>query len=165
MQMAYWHLEYQFRISGYVHTIYTEQLFVPLRKAIRYSMSSNDTELKQAIYTHRTTNIEHRTLLRRQSLVKSSPLDIYFRLSGFQSSLCLFIHFLDGPNECTHCTKVWYKNLIRYVTLHFRDQRAQLRSVTEIAPKLRLLCVNRSPIQYDFLWRRKSYSVQCEQNL
>ena len=46
---------------------------------------------------------------------------------------------------------------VRYVTLHFPDRRgaarlsaAQLFSVTEIAPKLPLICVNRSPIRYDF---------------
>ena len=37
---------------------------------------------------------------------------------------------------------------IRYVTLHFRDWRAQVQSVTEIAPKSLILCLNRIPIQY-----------------
>ena len=40
---------------------------------------------------------------------------------------------------------------ISYVTLHFRDRRAQLRLLTEIvSPKLWFLCVNRSPIRYGF---------------
>ena len=33
---------------------------------------------------------------------------IYFRLTGFQASL-LLIYFRDGPNGCSHCTKVWCK--------------------------------------------------------
>ena len=33
---------------------------------------------------------------------------IYFRLTGFQASL-LLTYFRDGPNGCSHCTKVWRK--------------------------------------------------------
>ena len=40
---------------------------------------------------------------------------------------------------------------IQYVTLHLWDRRgaAQLRSITEIAPKSPFLCVNRGPIRYE----------------
>ena len=33
---------------------------------------------------------------------------IYFHLTGIQASL-LLIYFPDGPNGCSHCTKVWRK--------------------------------------------------------
>ena len=39
---------------------------------------------------------------------QSSLLNIYFRLSGFQSSL-LLIHFCYGPNTCVHYTQEWYR--------------------------------------------------------
>ena len=42
---------------------------------------------------------------------------------------------------------------------------AQFRTVTEIAPKSPLLCVNWNPIQYGFRAWRKSYPVQCERDL
>lgn len=37
---------------------------------------------------------------------QSTLLNIYFRLSWFQSS-CLLIHFRQGPNTCLHYTNVW----------------------------------------------------------
>ena len=52
---------------------------------------------------------------------------------------------------------VWTR--IPYVTLQFRDNAGQLRSVTEIAPKSPLLCVNISPsVRYGF--RSGANSVQ-----
>ena len=36
---------------------------------------------------------------------------IYFHLTGFQASL-LLIYFPDGPNGCSHCTKVWRKTYL-----------------------------------------------------
>ena len=40
---------------------------------------------------------------------QSSFLNVYFRLSGFQSSL-LPICYRDGPNGCLHCTKVHHES-------------------------------------------------------
>ena len=58
----------------------------------------------------------HRTLCRSGRLtervwctkIQSSLLNIYFRLSGFQSSP-LVIDFRYGPNRHSHCTKVWHQ--------------------------------------------------------
>ena len=58
----------------------------------------------------------HRTLCRSGRLtervwctkIQSSLLNIYFRLSGFQSSP-LIIDFRYGPNRHSHCTKVWHQ--------------------------------------------------------
>ena len=36
------------------------------------------------------------------------------------------------------------------MTLQFRDNAGQLRTVTEMAPKSPFLCVNRSPLRYGF---------------
>ena len=38
----------------------------------------------------------------------SSLLNIYFRLSGYQTAF-LLIYFRDGPKKCSHCTKVSHK--------------------------------------------------------
>ena len=62
-----------------------------------------------------TSNIVPAKLAERVWCTKfqSSLLDIYFRLSGFQPSI-LLIYFCDGPNRCSHSTKVslwhpiWY---------------------------------------------------------
>ena len=119
------------------------------RKAIRYSMNSSGPEHKS--FT-RTSNITSARLAERDWCIKiqSSLLQIYFRLSGFQSSI-LLIYFREGSIRCSHCTKVRQKKTIRYVTRLFRDLRdAASLAVTEITLLQPFLCVNRSPVQYDF---------------
>ena len=87
---------------------------------------------------------------------QSSVLNIYFRLSGFQVSLIL-IYFGDGPNRCSHYTKVWYTwNPSTMWRATFEIGLTQFRSVTEIASPQPFLSVNGSPICYDF----REYSVR-----
>ena len=59
---------------------------------------------------HHTSNIVPERLTKRVWSIKFqySPLNIYFRPSGFQASF-LFIYFRDGPNKCSDCTKVCHK--------------------------------------------------------
>ena len=38
-----------------------------------------------------------------------SLMNIYFRLSGLQASILLLLYCRNGPNICSHCTKVWHK--------------------------------------------------------
>ena len=82
---------------------------MPVQRAIWYSMTSNRTELEQVVQSH-TSNIPPERLAERVWCIKSqsSLLNIYFRLSGFQSSL-LLIHFCYGPNTCLHYTQEWYR--------------------------------------------------------
>ena len=83
---------------------------------------------------------------------QTSLLNIYFRLSGFQSSL-LFIHFRYGPNITSlHCTdqSEATKNLSDMWLSTLEISAAQLCSVTEIAPNSPFLCVYRSPNRYGF---------------
>ena len=79
---------------------------------------------------------------------QSSLLNIYFRLSGFQSSLRL-IHFRYGSNASSHCHEKWQK-FIRYVTFFFqnwcRAASFRYRNRAEICS----LCVNNSPSRYSF---------------
>ena len=65
--------------------------------------------------------------------------NIYFHLSGFQSSL-LFIHFHYGPaNTHWRCAIVWHR-------CYCDAPLSRLCSITEIVPKSPFLCVNRSAL-------------------
>ena len=78
---------------------------------------------------------------------QSSPLNIYFRFSGFQS-LLLLIHFRYGPNTCSHCTKVWHRTSpICDAQVSRAAQRSFALNSAEITVPI---CMNRSPIQYGF---------------
>jgi len=57
--------------------------------------------------------------------VLTPETNIYLRLSGFQSSL-LLIYFRDGPNTCSHCTKVWHKTYPIFDALSFKIGAGQL---------------------------------------
>ena len=52
---------------------------------------------------------------------RASLLNVYFRLTGFQSSL-LLICIRYGLISCSHCDEEWQKT-IQYVKIHFQDQR------------------------------------------
>ena len=83
---------------------------MPEQRVIRYhGMNGNRTELEQVVQSH-TSNITPERLTERVWCTKSqsSLLNIYFRLSGFQSSL-LLIYFCYGPNTCLHYTQEWYR--------------------------------------------------------
>ena len=67
----------------------------------------------------------------------------------FRSSLLLF-YFLNRPNRCSHCTKVWHKTYRIYGAPLSRSAR---RSFAHPSQKSRLhnlylVCVNRSPTRY-----------------
>ena len=51
----------------------------------------------------------------------------------------------------------------RYVTLHFRDQRGAASLRHRHRAEITSLCVNRSPIRYDF-WTSKK-AIQCSANI
>ena len=51
---------------------------------------------------------------------------------------------------------------IRYKTLQFRVDAARLLFVTEIAPKSPSLCVNISPIRYDFSFWHSDFELQAK---
>ena len=51
----------------------------------------------------------------------------------------------------------------RYVTLHFRDQRGAASLRHRHRAEITSLCVNRSPIRYDFCTSEKA--IQCSANI
>ena len=64
----------------------------------------------------------------------SSILNVYFRLSGFQSSL-LPICYRDDPNECLHCTKIHYERYptsfaLIFLMLSSQNMRMELSQYT-----------------------------------
>ena len=73
-------------LATWVKTFYTGWLFVPTRKAIRYSMNNNGIKLEQVVHTHRAGAVG-----REGS--QSSLLNINFRLGRFQSSVLLIKKF------------------------------------------------------------------------
>ena len=75
-----------------------------------------------------TSNIVPAKLAERVWCTKfqSSLLDIYFRLSGFQPSI-LLIYFCDGPNRCSHCTKIWQKTYSRSARRRFAPSQKSHR--------------------------------------
>ena len=113
--------------------------------------------------THRTSNIVPGQLAERVWVTKSqsSLLNIYFRLSGFHSSL-LLVHFRYGPNTylfTLHQSVAQDESQ----SASFEIGAAQLRSVTEIAPKSPFLCVNRSPFRYGF--RGDAKAIRYSKNI
>ena len=79
---------------------------------------------------------------------QSSLLNIYFRFSGFQSSL-LLIHFRCGSNASSHCHKKWQK-FIRYVTFFFQNWRRAASFRYRNRAEICSLCVNNSTSRYSF---------------
>ena len=101
IEKLYFNSNCRFRLCSH----YTGELFLSPRKAILYSMNNNDAGRHKSF-----THIEYRASRggwpRRFDALnsKSSLLNIYFLLSGFQASLP-FMYFYHGPNRCSHCNK------------------------------------------------------------
>ena len=124
---------------------------MPTRKAIRYSMNSNGTELEQVVHTHRTS---YRSRLPRGfGELNPSPHSRILLPSQWIPVLALLIHIYYGANSGSHFIKP-----IPYLTHHFRERRSA-DSVTETD----LMC-EQMPYPVWFSCRRKSCPV-CEHGL
>ena len=84
----------------------------------------------------------------------SSLLNIYFRLSGSYSFTSAEQVFTLHRSVAQNLSDMWRST--------FEIGSAQLRFVTEIAPLEQFLCVNRSPIRYDF--RGGAKAIRCSVN-
>ena len=102
-------------------TLYRKAFSGDMKTYLMYIMDNNGTELELVVHTHRTSCRSGWTTgfgeLKPQSLL----LNIYFRLSGFQSLLPL-IHFSNGSIPAQTVPKSGSEP-IRYVTLQFRVRR------------------------------------------
>ena len=96
-------------------------LFVSVLHTIPVSMNSKGPGRQSRSHT---SNIVPARLVERVWGTKchSSLQNIYFPLRWFQSSL-LLIYFCDGPNRCSHYTKVWKKTYPICDTLLSRSAR------------------------------------------
>ena len=114
-------------------------------------MNGNDTDWSKSF-----SHIEHRIGAAAEICPCGSLLNIYFRLSGFQSSL-LLIYVRFGYTEPKS-----EKKLSGISLSTFKIDAAQLRSVTEIIPKSPFSCVNRAEAlsnPVSFSSRRRSYPI------
>ena len=132
-----------FRVSTKRYLVWNEQQRPP------------GTELEQVVCTHRTSCLSG-------SWTKSqfSLFNIYFRLSGFQSSL-LFIHFRYGPNTCSDWAKMWHKACAICDT---RLKRWTQRSFVTIQ-KSRGNQAWTDALSSMVSSRRKSYQAYCKRTL
>ena len=103
---------------------------------------------------------EHRAgaLAERVWSLYLSLVNIYFRLSEFQSSL-LLIYFRDGPNSTLHV--IMAQNLSDMLRSTFGIGAEHLHSVKEIAPPQLFLCVKRSPARKNLFHMTSQQPYLC----
>ena len=93
-------------------------------------------------------------------------LNIYFRLSGFQSSLLLLIHFRYGPWYLFTLHRKVGIEPIRYVPLQFRDLRSAASLRHRNRAKIAVLMCEQKAFPACFSRRRKvTYSGKFEHSL
>ena len=105
-----------------------------LEMRIRYTINSNSTELEQVVYKHQTSC--RSGWPRGFGELNPSPYSWIFSSISVGPSPPSYLFTSATARIPVHTAPKWGTEPIRYVTLHFRDQQAQLRSVTETAPKI-----------------------------
>ena len=98
-----------------------------------------------------TSNIVPARLAESVWCKKKLQSSLYFLLSGFEPSL-LLIYYSDSLNGCSHCTKVWHKNLSVMRRSIFEIGDAHLHSGTEN------LDSSKSPNPARFSWLTQTLS-------
>ena len=142
------------------HNIYGP--IVAQRKAIRYSMNSNDPWLHKSF-----THIEHRAGRAWPrgfgALINSSPHFWIFTSVSVYSSPRSYLFTSAMGRIGVHFAPKYGTKPIRYVKLHFRDRRdaASLRYRNRATTTV-LVC-EQKPSPVWFSWRRKSCPVLREQ--
>ena len=132
--------------SGYVYTT-SDKIHADMKTyPVYYGQQRHRTGTSRSHASKIVRHIVPDRLAKRVWWTKSqsSLLNIYFSLSGFQSSL-LHIHFRNGSKP-VHTIPNCGSEPIRYVTLHFRDQRGAASLCYRNRAEITVLkCVNRSP--------------------
>ena len=118
-----------FRVLQTKFTIYQSELFMPTRNCYPALIVWAATARSGKSRSH-TSNIVPALLAQSIWCKKKLQSSLYFLLSGFEPSL-LFIYFSDSLNGCSHCTKVWRKNLSVMRRSIFEIGDAHLHSGTE----------------------------------
>ena len=94
-------------------------------------------------------------------------MNIYFRLSGFHSSL-LLIHFRYGPNTylfTLHQSVAQNLSAMRVTVGEFRDRRGATSLRYRNRAEITVLMCEQKPYPVWFSYRRKIYPVYCEHSL
>ena len=100
-----------------------------------YTVNSSNTELEQVAYKHQTSC--RSGWQRGFGELNPSPYSWIFSSISVGPSHLSYLFTSATARIPVHTARKWGTEPIRYMTLHFRDQQAQLRSVTEIiAPKI-----------------------------
>ena len=138
---------------------------MPTRKAISYTVNSNGKEVEQAVHKHPTSCSSGWKRAVWWTKPQSWLLNIYFRLSEFQSSLLLRIHFHYSPWYLFTLHRKGGTEPIRYVTLQFRDLRDAASLRRRIRAKIAILVREQKPFSVWFSSRRETYSIKFEHSL
>ena len=67
-------------------------------------------------------------------------------------SLLLLIYLRDGPNMCSHCTKLWHKTSYPII----RDQRGAVSFPHRNRAEITVRMCEQNPYPLGVSWRRKS---------
>ena len=106
----------------------------------------------QVVHTHQT--LSQHGWLRGFGTLNYSPCSwIFTFVSVVSSPLSYLFSSTTSRNytgKCSHHTIIWHKT-------YFEISTAQLHSVTEITPPQTFLCVNTSPIRYNFRVGAKAF--------
>ena len=115
------------------------------------------------------THIKHRAGgVLAERFLRSSLLNIYFRLSGSAVLFPIYSLFLRSEYTCSLSSKVWVtQNLVSDMRRStFEIGATQLHFVIQIAPRSPFLCKKRCPAPSSIVFlRRKSYSAWCKHSL
>ena len=99
-----------------------------------YTVNSSSTELEQVVYKHQTSC--RSGWQRGFGELNPSPYSWIFSSISVGPSPLSYLFTSATARIPVHTTPKWGTEPIRYMTLHVRDWQAQLRSVTETAPKI-----------------------------
>ena len=129
-----------------------------------YSLNSSGPGLEKVVHTRRTSCL--RGWPREFGALNTSPRSWIFTSVSVASSLRSYL-FTSATVRIGVPIAPKYGTVsmepTRYVTLHFRDQRGAASLRHRHRAEITSLCVNRSPIRYDFCTSEKA--IQCSANI
>ena len=129
-------------------------------------IKSKSNELPQSL-GGLCSHIEHRTRALAERVWWTKPqsllLNIYFHISGFQSSL-LLIHFRYGPNTCSNFTTGCHRTYSRCDAPFSRSARRSSIRCRKRAKIIFRMC-GQKPCLVWFSCRRMSHPVWCQHSV
>ena len=124
-------------------------------------MNSNGLGLQQVVYTRRTPCLSG--WQREFGALNTSPHSWIFTSVSVSSSLRSYLFTSATVRIGVHIALKYGTKPTRYVTLHFRDQRGAASLRHRHRAEITSLCVNGSPIRYEFCASEKA--IQYSANI